>query len=374
MNALGITFTVIGLLLFVILIIIVGLCLSLDKHIQSFRRDIIPITLEKPVLIEQPIGQHDKVRLYNSSICKVILPDGSNHHITTWRSSKKGLGSMFSRFRQVLWSNCGKSWTLIGLSHLPNIEASITKCDPNQDDYTEEDTRVIVTGYIEHGEIALVTLVSTRNYRYKGTVFTKSKYPRTNEMCFTDGELNVNTGQFTLIKRGELYLPEGITNSMQKNWVPFVYNKQLYLVTSINPLHIIKRTEEGNCIDIKQDSDQDFESILLVRGGTQLVPVTFLGRKLMLGIGHTKDKYQGFLHVSYVLEAEPPFKMLGISREFCFDHDNIRFDYPALIEFAAGICQDGETMKVSFGVNNDRSCISTIRTELLVNLALESSS
>lgn len=77
----------------------------------------------------------------------------------------------------------------------------------------------------------------------------------------------------------------------QKNWVPLVYEDDLYFVTRIVPLKVVRclDVKSGVCV-IHHDEDPEFEwddKVCFVRGGTNMLAVSEETPHLFIGFAHT---------------------------------------------------------------------------------------
>ena len=109
----------------------------------------------------------------------------------------------------------------------------------------------------------------------------------------------------------------------EKNWMPFEFNNELYIVYSIFP-HIILKVNltTGECIEINKTK---YQTEFFFKGGigNGAPPQLFIqnNKKYFLGLGHTKNNYNGIFsqirkNFFYIFEANPPFQILRVSPEF----------------------------------------------------------
>lgn len=86
----------------------------------------------------------------------------------------------------------------------------------------------------------------------------------------------------------QLYI-EGVPSKYNKNWTPYQYAGDMYFITRLHPLQVVRctNTSTGACIIVKDDQP-GFEwddHTTLVRGGSPLVPVGT--PNVMIGVAHT---------------------------------------------------------------------------------------
>eukprot|EP00039_Didymoeca_costata_P011839 m.167594 g.167594 ORF g.167594 m.167594 type:complete len:414 (+) comp15307_c0_seq2:163-1404(+) len=155
----------------------------------------------------------------------------------------------------------------------------------------------------------------------------------------------------------------GQRRKIEKNWIPFIYKKDLYALYSLDPYIIVK-------IPILQFETHSRPSKLLVetmynlgscvhlkrlKGGTNAVSIDFLGGDF-LAIGHyylspivlPTAAFRRYRHVAYTFSAHPPFRVNRISDEFTFTN------YSAG-EFATTLSRRGTNLVVSLGIGDVHS-------------------
>jgi len=141
----------------------------------------------------------------------------------------------------------------------------------------------------------------------------------------------------------------------EKNWMPFEFNNELYIVYSIFP-HIILKVNltTGECIELYKTK---YKTEFIFRGGVGngAPPQLFIqnNKKYFLGLGHTKNNYNGISsqirkNFFYIFDSTPPFEILRVSPEF-----NISKKF-APIEYGSGLLINSENnlVTISFGVND----------------------
>lgn len=146
--------------------------------------------------------------------------------------------------------------------------------------------------------------------------------------------------------------PEGVNPlQTQKNWAPFEWNGKLLCEYTLVPHDILEIdintgltekifTDGNDHIDIKKGHS--------LRGGA---PPILVGDKY-LGIGHTRSPGSAdYYHFFYTFEAQPPFSIIKISKQFKIDTSN-------LIQFVAGLSLYEDKIYISYGVGDRTNRIS----------------
>ncbi|MDC0231387.1 hypothetical protein OAK19_05425 [Aureispira] len=148
-----------------------------------------------------------------------------------------------------------------------------------------------------------------------------------------------------------------ISFGSEKNWMPFEWNNNLYIVYSIFP-HIILQVDmkTGNCIEIAKTFYNKPNFIFKGGIGNGAPPKLFFHKNIsyFLGIGHNKNSYKGDFYSNirknffYIFEAKSPFQIVKVSNEF-----NIYQDFVP-IEYASGLIIDEEHnhLYISLGIND----------------------
>jgi predicted GH43/DUF377 family glycosyl hydrolase len=164
-----------------------------------------------------------------------------------------------------------------------------------------------------------------------------------------------------------------------KNWSPFMYNNETYLIQRLNPLHVV-RVAMPNDTDARQTVQAVTVSIAPevhmnwiygeLRGGTNAI---FIGSRY-LAFYHTSLTFKGngyktYLLGAYTFTAHPPFRLLEINRTpLLFDErmytgewdpiKNRRIDYCL---FPMSFFLANETIYMTFGRNDQNAYIATMK-------------
>ncbi len=185
--------------------------------------------------------------------------------------------------------------------------------------------------------------------------------------------------------------------SFEKNWGPFIYNKQLYMLYDINPLKVLKVHDNKNCsVTINKNDiyikkiEKSFENELKfhLRNSTNLIP---FGNKL-LGMGHAvldykdntninkllipsidksnyskKDKeyfkklYKLYLGFFYILDMKKK-EITKISPFFQLPKKGSKEE---LIFFPTSIIMDKDDVIISYSIGDNSSFICKINKEII---------
>ena len=139
-------------------------------------------------------------------------------------------------------------------------------------------------------------------------------------------------------------------NKVEKNWMPFEYDNELYAVYSIFPhciLHINTITGECKKAFLTESKKPDFGYTSGVGGGSPPVLTDIQGKQCYLSMGHTRGRLpltrKNFF---YTFEMHPPFKIIACGREF-----NVDFKYKD-IEFGCGLIAYENYILISLGIDD----------------------
>lgn len=163
-----------------------------------------------------------------------------------------------------------------------------------------------------------------------------------------------------------IQLTYGKAQSMEKNWMPFEYNNELYFEYKIQP-HVILRcdTKTGQCTEVYRTEHNIVFIMEEIGGGAP--PQLFYRQKTksfsFLGLAHIRSNNPYIFRKSffYIFECRPPFQVLWIG-------DTVDFEFPVVpIEYATGLLVDDKNQKiiVSYGRNDASSHLIEIDIEQL---------
>ena len=140
---------------------------------------------------------------------------------------------------------------------------------------------------------------------------------------------------------------------IEKNWMPFEYNGELYFIYDISP-HIILKCDlsTGYCREVYRSENLYYDSISSKHLGGGAPPVKFMlkGKPYFITIAHTRENKPHIVRKNffYVFRAEPPFDIVMVGSEF-----DVMEDYRA-IEFGSGLLlsKDAKKVIISAGISD----------------------
>ena len=155
---------------------------------------------------------------------------------------------------------------------------------------------------------------------------------------------------------------------IEKNWMPFEYNDELYFLYDISP-HIILKCDlrTGYCKELYRTDNAKYDRTVQkhVGGGAPPIKIKIRGKSYYLALAHTREDRPIITRKNffYVFRAEPPFDIIMIGDEF-----DIMKEYRA-IEFGSGmlLSKDGQRVILSAGISDCYSVITEIPLMLVLN-------
>ena len=207
----------------------------------------------------------------------------SLHHVCDYSESSRKKGSGNSKWDVGVWSNfVNYEDTYIGSRRVGNCWGD----DQIEIFRLDKKFNLIYSNSVTDGE-------DPRTFLYNGVPYCLTWYPR--QSVFDYKVINLLTEEVhNLTIEG---YPETKVNILGKNWIPFVKNKELYFITTIDPhLSIIKYDPTTNhCTWVTTDIHA--QTISHSRGGT---PLLFSSQhKCFYGLGHrthSGDRHNPFLY------------------------------------------------------------------------------
>ncbi len=147
---------------------------------------------------------------------------------------------------------------------------------------------------------------------------------------------------------------------LEKNWMPFEYNKELYIIYNINPNHEILKVDinTGNCEKIYETKTKiKFEEEYGNGAPPQLIKI--FNKEYYIGIVHNRGTFENNItrkNRLYLFETQPPFEIKYFSDIFNLDKKFYR------IEFCTGLLvnQDKGIVYLSYGVNDCYNILTSI--------------
>jgi predicted GH43/DUF377 family glycosyl hydrolase len=161
-----------------------------------------------------------------------------------------------------------------------------------------------------------------------------------------------------------------ISNVRQKNWMPFVYNKEILLVASVCP-HLIYDLK-GNLRYETEWLNPWFKNDFL-RGNTNCL---LLPDGNYLGTFHTVDRLGNCYYYDngcYLFEGKPPFKVLKCSNQTYLPGEAAitpHFRRAGIIQcpFPISLWQDKKNLFISYGDNDSE--VKVLKTTLKAMLEI----
>lgn len=155
------------------------------------------------------------------------------------------------------------------------------------------------------------------------------------------------------------------SSRIEKNWMPFVYQNELYFIYQINP-HIILKCDinTGICTKVAETTNNLMTKGL--RGGT---PAKRLNDDYYITFGHVKKRIFGmkqiYTTIGYLFKAKPPFSIVQASREFLMDDDFETYRFKNIIQFTSGLEILHKNIYLTYGHND---CISKMLVIPVANI------
>ena len=170
--------------------------------------------------------------------------------------------------------------------------------------------------------------------------------------------------------------PTSLTDR-QKNWMPFLYENKIHLVSSVCP-HVIYELEEDGKEAVKKYEtnwihpwfNQEF-----LRGNTNIVK---LEDGNYMGTFHTvqvRGKMHYYDNGCYIFEGKPPFKVISCSdKTYMKAEDAIHPHYRKRgliqVNFPVGMIRENENLFISYGDNDSIVKIMRTKVEEMKNLTV----
>lgn len=154
---------------------------------------------------------------------------------------------------------------------------------------------------------------------------------------------------------------------IEKNWMPFEYENELYFEYDINPHVILKcDIESGYCrvIYVSDKINNHPISSKHLGGGAPPKLFEMNGQKYFLGFAHTREvKPVIRKNFFYVFRANPPFDIIMIGNEF-----DVLEDEGKDVEFGSGmLIKNNNTVIIACGISDCYSLLSEIPLNKIIN-------
>jgi len=162
-----------------------------------------------------------------------------------------------------------------------------------------------------------------------------------------------------------------------KNWVPIVHDDTLYFAYSIYPHRIVRPIwGTGSCLDVGTTVGGISWDYGFLRGGTPAVQdgdeyVAIFHSSIEMESVHSKGrKVPHYVMGAYTFSAEPPFAITRISQEPIvgkgfYSGPSHHTWKPLRVAFPMGLVMDGETLLLSYGVQDHEIWIARLDKEKL---------
>lgn len=163
----------------------------------------------------------------------------------------------------------------------------------------------------------------------------------------------------------------------EKNWTPFVYDGELYLIYSLTPHRILRYLPgTGSCETFSTTSSQISWPWGALRGGTQAYLIdgkymSFFHSSIDMATVHSKGKnIQHYLIGAYTFSSEPPFEITSVSPEPIvgkgfYSGPEYKTWKPLRVVFADGYVYDDKYIWVVYGKQDFEMWIAKIDKKLL---------
>lgn len=169
------------------------------------------------------------------------------------------------------------------------------------------------------------------------------------------------------IKSPRMRISSPILKNRQKNWVPFVYEKEIYFVGEVNPHRIYRLdTDKFNCAELAYSSDwkSNWFNREHMRGSSSPI---LLDKETFLGTFHTAEKKNSINFYDngfYTFKACPPFNVLScsstpfLSAESAQEH-RLR-SRNIVCPFVVGMVNNDELVHISYGDNDSATKVLSV--------------
>jgi predicted GH43/DUF377 family glycosyl hydrolase len=206
--------------------------------------------------------------------------------------------------------------------------------------------------------------VKNNLYVFVTTFANSAKYPQMGYFTIHIHSLKndtINCDKFTLIN------PSLNTNMYQKNWMPLVKDKNLYLIYSIQPFIVYKC--DINTGKIELIVNIDYKLNFTVRGGTTAIPwCSERFGDIFLCVAHVR-RGMYYTHIFFGLKED---KVICRSDEFIFSKHTIQFvklkeycKYFINVQFAAGCMIKNNELYITYGCGNVRGIMCRLDVNIL---------
>jgi len=149
----------------------------------------------------------------------------------------------------------------------------------------------------------------------------------------------------------------GNSQGMEKNWIAFQHNGNLYYVYSVEPHIVVNvRTADGACVQQYSTSSKQLKRIRHeLRGSATAIRYSDTE---YLALFHTNAPGQGYATMAYTFQSEPPFAVQRISKVLPLHN----------FAFASSLTVYNEKVMIGYGENDMKSRILVMSRDHLESL------
>lgn len=305
----------------------------------------------------------------NKKIYKAINPSVftlNNTTYTTFRLTANHYLSLHKIKTWILGNNADYESKIVIISENSKSEV-IT---PNIKDISEYDEITKGKTYLHTGyEDARPVVINNKIYLTVCTLANHVLHTQLGLIKLLETEIEkpiILANQFKLLD------PSRNKTNGQKNWMPFIYQNELYYVFSVNPHLILKcNPETGRNLQHSITYPNLNEDI---RGGSNIITYNHPDFGMVyLALTHVR-RYMFYTHQLYIFESISPFKIISITKEFYFESDKIKILNPRYknylkffwnVQFGSGILCDGNMIYLYYGHNNSKSIKIGLQSDIL---------
>ena len=175
-------------------------------------------------------------------------------------------------------------------------------------------------------------------------------------------------------KSSTLRLMNFTAQEQEKNWMPFIYKDDLYMVYSIKPHVIVRFYRSGICEKIYESVPSINWEWGNLSGGTQAVKIndeeylTFFHSFLSPDRANNRVPRQYFIG-AYTFEAKPPFRILRMTPEpLVWNALYQTFsESPHIVVFPAGLVNEDGIISMTYGDNDGATYLTKFPVQRILN-------
>jgi len=159
----------------------------------------------------------------------------------------------------------------------------------------------------------------------------------------------------------QLLLKEGPLLKTEKNWVPFIHEKQLYFIYKASPWTILEWQPDGICRLTAETAISIPTQYGSLSGGTPAIRVgdeyiSFFHHRFGSTRSYASWNRYIYLIGAYTFEASPPFRLKKVtSAPLSYPGAYNLFTNPKKILYPAGLLETADALLLSVGVNDERT-------------------